>query len=89
MLEICQDLLTDPIPILLFLPCLQRTAHRKLNHTAMIFTRADFVEVLRARNRDRSYHFVFAVWREKEAYSKYDHRPVAPPKDSCAKLTII
>ena len=25
----------------------------------------------------RSYHFVIAVWRAKEAYSKYDHRPVA------------
>ena len=23
------------------------------------------------------YHFVIAVWRAKEAYSKYDHRPVA------------
>lgn len=26
---------------------------------------------------NRSYHFVIAVWRAKEAYSKYDHRPVA------------
>ena len=43
----------------------------------MIFTRADFIEVLRVRHRDRSYHFVVAVWRAKEAYSKYDHRPVA------------
>jgi hypothetical protein len=24
-----------------------------------------------------SYHFVIAVWKAKEAYSKYDHRPVA------------
>ena len=32
---------------------------------AMVFTRADFLEVMRARHRDRSYHFVFAAWRAK------------------------
>ena len=26
---------------------------------------------------NRSYHFVIAAWRAKEAYSKYDHCPVA------------
>jgi hypothetical protein len=44
---------------------------------AMIFARANFINVLRVSHCACSYHFVVAVWRAKEAYSKYDHRPVA------------
>ena len=36
---------------------------------ATIFALSDFVNVLRACHRDRSYHFVIAVWRAKEAES--------------------
>jgi hypothetical protein len=38
-------------------------------NTALIFARADFIEALRARHRDRSYHFVVANWRTKKTES--------------------
>jgi hypothetical protein len=34
---------------------------------AMILARADFINVLRVSHRDRSYHFVIAAWRGKQA----------------------
>jgi len=38
-------------------------------NASTIFARADFVSVLCASHRDRSYHFVIAVWSAKEAES--------------------
>ncbi len=38
-------------------------------NAAFAFARADFVKVLRARHRDRSYHFVIAALSTKRAES--------------------
>ena len=68
-------------------PCCERWTHNGRRKTERSRTRtarggSDLDVGRRVDSREyvianRSYHFVIAVWRAKEAKSKYDHRPVA------------